>query len=124
MVSQSVWGAQRANGIQPRPFLRWAGGKQRWVFANASLLPRFNGQYYEPFLGGASVFFHLVRTEVRPFQAWLGDVNLQLVRAYNDIRNTVDEVIDDIQSIDAAYRTALDKRRFYEEVRASFNDSL
>jgi DNA adenine methylase len=87
-------------------------------------LPRFNGQYFEPFLGGGSVFFHLVRSEVRPFQAWLGDQNLQLVRAYNEIRNSVDEVIEDVHVIQAAYVEARDKRRFYEEVRESFNDGL
>lgn len=110
--------------MQARPFLRWAGGKQRWLTSNAVLLPRFNGQYFEPFLGGGSVFFHLVRHEVRPFQAWLGDQNLQLVRAYNDIRNSVEVVIEGSRIIQAAYSEAQDKRRFYDEVRDSYNDSL
>lgn len=124
MVGQTLWGPERSQAMMARPFLRWAGGKQRWVQNNAAMLPRFNGQYYEPFLGGGSVFFHLVRSEVRPFQAWLGDVNLQLVRAYNDIRNDVEGVIDGVRSIEAAYKAALDKRRFYEEERESFNDGL
>jgi DNA adenine methylase len=107
-----------------RPFLRWAGGKQRWLIANSSLLPRFDGQYFEPFLGGGSVFFHLVRSEVRPFQAWLGDQNLQLVRAYNEIRNSIDAVVEDVRVMQAAYTEARDKRRFYEEIRENFNDGL
>jgi DNA adenine methylase len=104
--------------------LRWAGGKQRWLTSNASSLPHFSGKYVEPFLGGGSVFFHLVRNEVRPFEAWLGDQNLQLVRAYNDIRNNVEEVIDGVATLQAAYKGASDKRRMYEEVRDSFNDGL
>lgn len=124
MVSESLWGQDRAKAQQARPFLRWAGGKQRWLTGNASQLPRFNGQYFEPFLGGGSVFFHLTRTETRPFQAWLGDNNLQLVRAYNEIRNAPEDVIDSLQTMAAAYREARDKRRFYEEVRESFNDAL
>lgn len=124
MVAQTLWGPERSAAQQARPFLRWAGGKQRWLSSNAPLLPRFNGQYFEPFLGGGSVFFHLVRSEVRPFQAWLGDQNLQLVRAYSDIRNSVDEVIDDVRVIQAAYSAARDKRRFYEDARESFNDGL
>lgn len=123
-MNPTLWGHERTSAMKARPFLRWAGGKQRWIFLNGSMLPRFNGQYYEPFLGGGSVFFYLVRSEVRPFQAWLGDVNLQLVRAYNDLRNDVEEVIDGIQSMDAAYRAANDKRAFYEGVRESFNDGL
>lgn len=124
MVAQSLWGPDRSAAQQARPFLRWAGGKQRWLSGNSSLLPRFNGQYFEPFLGGGSVFFHLVRSEVRPFQAWLGDQNLQLVRTYNEIRNSVDDVIEDVRVMQAAYASARDKRRFYEEVRQSFNDGL
>lgn len=124
MASQSLWGNERQLAQQARPFLRWAGGKQRWLNSNAHLLPRFRGQYFEPFLGGGSIFFHLVRTETRPFEAWLGDNNLQLVRAYNDIRNSPHEVIDSVNTIAAAYREAIDKRRFYEEVRQSFNDAL
>jgi len=124
MVSQTLWGPERSAAQQAKPFLRWAGGKQRWLTANSSLLPRFNGQYFEPFLGGGSVFFHLVRSEVRPFQAWLGDQNLQLVRAYNEVRNSVDNVIEDVRVMQAAYTQARDKRRFYEDVREGFNDGL
>jgi DNA adenine methylase len=124
LSSQSIWGSDRTLAQQAKPFLRWAGGKQRWLTANSYQLPSFNGQYYEPFLGGGSVFFHLVRNEVRPFQAWLGDNNLQLVRAYNEIRNDPEVVIDSINSLMAAYREAHDKRRFYEVIRSNFNDAL
>jgi DNA adenine methylase len=65
-----------------------------------------------------------VRSEVRPFEAWLGDQNLQLVRAYNEIRNSPDNVIEDVRVMQAAYAQARDKRRFYDEVRESFNDGL
>lgn len=124
MVAQTLWGPERSAAQHARPFLRWAGGKQRWLSSNSSLIPRFDGQYFEPFLGGGSVFFHLVRSEARPFRAWLGDQNLQLVRAYNDIRNSLEEVLEDVRVVQAAYSEARDKRRFYEEVRESFNDAL
>ena len=124
MIPQTLWGPERSAAVQARPFLRWAGGKQRWLTRNADFLPRFSGQYFEPFLGGGSVFFHLVRTEVRPFQAWLGDQNLQLVRAYNDIRSAVDRVLESVRILDAAFAAATDKRRFYEEIRESYNNGL
>lgn len=124
MHVQTLWGPERSAAQLAKPFLRWAGGKRRWLTGNFSFLPRFDGQYFEPFLGGGSVFFHLVRNEARPFQSWLGDQNLQLVRAYNDIRNSVEEVIDDVNSMQVAYCEARDKRRFYEEIRESFNDGL
>lgn len=123
-MSETLFGASRSLAMQARPFLRWAGGKQRWLTANHGILPRFPGQYIEPFLGGGSVFFHLARTEMRPFEAWLGDQNLQLVRTYLSIRNAVEDVVDDVRSIEAAFRASSDKRRFYESVRNRFNESL
>ena len=45
-----------------KPFLRWAGGKHRFLFAHGALLPTtFTGSYIEPFLGGASVFMWMTR---------------------------------------------------------------
>lgn len=123
-MNETLFGASRTLAMQARPFLRWAGGKQRWLGANHQILPKFPGQYIEPFLGGGSVFFHLVRTEMRPFEAWLGDQNLQLVRTYLSIRNAIDDVIDAVSSIQAAFVAASDKRRFYESVRDKFNESL
>ena len=39
------------------PFLKWAGGK-RWLAASHNLLlPTSFKRYYEPFLGGAAIFY-------------------------------------------------------------------
>ena len=120
----SLWGESHSRTLISRPFLKWAGGKTRWLSHNAKLIPHFSGSYYEPFLGGGSVFFHLSRSEVRPFRAFLGDDNLQLIRTYTAVRNEVEQVIDGVASLQAAYKTAKDKRSFYEIQRESFNDSL
>jgi DNA adenine methylase len=124
MIDNALWGSQRELALNSRPFLRWAGGKQRWLTSNSNKLPRFDGQYFEPFLGGGSIFFHLVRRESRPFSAWLGDTNRQLTRAYLDIKNDTETVIEGIETIKAAYKAATDKRQFYERVRESFNQAL
>jgi DNA adenine methylase len=70
------------------PFLKWTGGK-RWLTSEIeSILPaRFN-RYIEPFLGGGALFFHL-----RPWPASLSDVNGELINAYQQVRDNVEEVI-------------------------------
>lgn len=63
------------------PFLKWAGGKRWFVHKHAELLPKKFNRYIEPFLGGGSVFFHL-----KPSQAILGDINPDVVAAYQGIK--------------------------------------
>lgn len=64
------------------PFLKWAGGKRWLVSGHAGLFPNSYGTYIEPFLGAGSVYFHL-----RPQKAVLGDVNPDLIAAYEAIKN-------------------------------------
>lgn len=78
----------------PTPFLRWAGSK-KWFLKR---LPEFLPQspirnYYEPFLGGASVFFYL-----RPNgQSYLTDSNSELVNTYNQVRDNCEALISSLK---------------------------
>ncbi|MDG9669451.1 Dam family site-specific DNA-(adenine-N6)-methyltransferase [Hahella sp. CR1] len=63
------------------PFLKWAGGKRWLVQKYGSILPKKFNRYIEPFLGGGSVYFYL-----KPKSAVLGDINSDLVSAYNGIK--------------------------------------
>src|SRR5262245_36630649 len=69
------------------PFLKWAGGK-RWLPPRLiHSIPTF-GTYFEPFLGGGSLFFAL-----EPRTAVLGDVNGDLINCYRAVRNRCSAVI-------------------------------
>ena len=41
------------------PFLRWAGGKRRWLAQLYQHMPDQFERYWEPFLGGGAVFWML-----------------------------------------------------------------
>ncbi len=68
-----------------KPFLRWAGGKTRSITFLKAHLPRsFNNnvtRYFEPFLGGGSLFFYL-----RPQKAVLSDINEDLIECYKAVQ--------------------------------------
>lgn len=75
------------------PFLKWAGGKAQLLGQYASLFPSAFGEYYEPFMGGAAVFFHL-----KPRSAHLSDLNEELVNAFVVVRDNVEELITDLST--------------------------
>ncbi|MGH8093338.1 MAG: DNA adenine methylase [Chthoniobacterales bacterium] len=71
------------------PLLKWPGGK-RWLSPRLTqMLERveFN-RYYEPFCGGAALFFRLA-----PKSAILSDTNIELINCYQQIRDAPNAVI-------------------------------
>jgi DNA adenine methylase len=76
--------------LQARPFLKWAGGKGRLLSQYEPFLPTTIDTYYEPFLGGGAMFFHLVG---RARRAVLGDINPELVNVYCCVRDRVETLI-------------------------------
>lgn len=76
---------------QPRPFLKWAGGKGRLIEQYRVFFPAHFSRYYEPFLGGGAIFFHL---HDRCQQARLADLNDELVNVYRCVRDDVEAIIE------------------------------
>jgi len=75
--------------LYPRPFLKWAGGKMRLIQQYQAYFPQTYTTYYEPFLGGGAVFFHL-----QPPQAVLSDINAELINAYRCVKDHVEPLIE------------------------------
>ena len=72
------------------PFVKWAGGKSQLIPQIIRLMPSRFARYFEPFLGGGAVFFH---TASYNRNAFLSDINVDLINAYKIIRNNVEELI-------------------------------
>jgi DNA adenine methylase len=92
----------------PRPVLKWAGGKSQLVSEILKRLPSSIDTYYEPFIGGAAVFFALA-SEKRFRRAVLSDTNPDLVALYEAVQSDVEGVIRALE----LYRDAYDERAYY-----------
>lgn len=76
-----------------RPFLKWAGGKRQLVpIIIENHLPQKYIKYYEPFIGGGALLFAL-----QPKKAIINDSNPELINCYEVVRDSLDELIDDLK---------------------------
>lgn len=89
--------------IKPEPFLKWAGSKRRLIGSLEKFVPKQFGKYIEPFLGSASLFFHL-----NPDRAYLADSNSDLIATYRAVRDNPAAVIRYLKSME------VDRHRYYE----------
>ncbi len=69
------------------PIFRWAGSKRKVLPILASFWKPSFKRYVEPFAGSAALFFRL-----NPERAILGDINSELIEAYEIIRDRPDDV--------------------------------
>lgn len=116
---------QSAVGHKAKPVLKWAGGK-------GLLLPQLSEKfpnklrhgsikrYIEPFVGGGSVFFEICNT-CRFKDAFLFDINPELVILYNVVKKDVAPLINDLFRLQEAYTAAEDKSALYYGLRDEYN---
>jgi DNA adenine methylase len=105
--------------VLPRPFLKWAGGKTRLIGQYQPYFPKKFTTYYEPFLGGGAVFFHLAQQH-SSLQAVLTDINPELINAYCCVRDRVEELIELLEK--HASEHSKDNKEYYYSVRSrSYN---
>lgn len=85
---------------QPRakPFLKWAGGKTKLLAPLTALMPERITTYYEPFLGGGALFFHLSALG-RMNAAVLGDSNSELINCYEVVKDSTDDLLDQLGTL-------------------------
>jgi DNA adenine methylase len=102
--------------MPPSPFLKWAGGKRQLLAYIEARVPERIDTYFEPFLGGAAVFFRLA-AQGRFRRAVLADANPDLVGCYQAVRGDVAGVI-------AALRKYRNDRDQYYRVRAQDPDQM
>ena len=100
----------------PRPFVKWAGGKRQLMPVLHENLPESFGAYFEPFLGGGALLFHILAG--RPGRrCGISDLNPDLALSYSVIRDRVGDLIASLRRHEKRY--VRDSRAYYYHVRGS-----
>ena len=103
----------------PRPFLKWAGGKRRLLPTITSEFPDKFDRYFEPFLGGGSVLFHIL-SAYPSVRCYAYDTNPELIGAYETVRDDVDQLVSLLRDhADRRAAESSDCDDHYYEVRAA-----
>ncbi len=97
------------------PVLKWAGGKTQLLEHIADNMPAEYNNYYEPFIGSAAVLFG-----ISPAQAFINDVNEQLVNLYTQLKIASESVIAKVNEMDATPCT----KDLYYSIREQYNTKI
>lgn len=92
MRSQQLKIKKRDTNIKAKPFVKWVGGKTQLLPELTSRIPSSFFRYFEPFIGGGALFFHL-----QPEKSILIDINEELTNTYRVIKYKTDDLIADLK---------------------------
>jgi len=100
--------------VEPKPFVKWAGGKRQLLAELEKNFPKQFGTYFEPFLGGGAVLFDLLAKKPN-IKCSVSDLNSDLVLAYVTIRDKLGRLIESLENHSKNYHK--DSTNYYYEVR-------
>jgi DNA adenine methylase len=95
--------------INPKPFLRWAGGKRTLAPLIEQTFPfefrGTNNSFFEPFVGGGALNLYLGNRNLRNYvpgsSLYINDLNPDLIITYKVIRDSVEDLIKTLKAFSA-----------------------
>lgn len=98
------------NGIPT--FVKWAGGKKQLIEQFKPFFPKEVKTYFEPFVGGGAVAFHIIKT-YNPNKVYLSDMNEELINCLNIIKNNPNGLIKELKKLKESHN-----KDHYYKIRA------
>lgn len=114
-----------------KPFLKWAGGKSQLLttiedrFPNEIKKTLKIDKYFEVFVGGGALYFYLMNN-YDVGEAYLYDINPELILTYNVIKENPKELINLLSDLQEEYVPLgqEDRKEYYLNIRRNFNENV
>lgn len=117
----------KENEIKVEPLIKWSGSKRSQAHDIFSALPyHIYVNYYEPFCGGASMMFYIMKNV-----SWLvsgtyvaSDINPDLIATYNAVKNNPQSIINAYKN---HYKKLVglsieDRKKYFYDIRQRLNE--
>lgn len=113
---------------QPKPFVKWAGGKGHLLGQLQLLLPDSfeameNMTYVEPFVGGGAMLFFILSRYRNVRHVVINDINTDLITCYRVIKEDPRPLIKELKKLENKYwALPIDgQKELYYDVRRKYN---
>lgn len=110
------------NNIEP--VIKWSGSKRKQADKIVAMMPQEIETYYEPFLGGGSVFIRLASSKNKVKKFILSDLNNDLISLWLAVKNDPNEIYKYYKDLWLEMNSITDwqkKKDYYVDVRTRFN---
>lgn len=106
-----------------KPFIKWVGGKTQLLEKITQNIPEKFTTYIEPFVGGGSVFIHLLETRPDIKNFVICDLNKNLIDTYNCIKynHQYTLLIEQLKRLEEGFNSTDKKKEYYYERRKEYN---
>lgn len=117
---------EKENVITLKPFVKWVGGKSQLIDELEKMLSaneeKTFTKYCEPMVGGGALLFNVL-SKYDFEELYISDINLELINAYNAIKNNVEKLITELKEMQLAFLPMDENGRkfYYYSIRDKFN---
>lgn len=104
-----------------KPIVKWVGGKSKIMNKIIDKLPPKFNNYYEPFVGGGSVFLNIPYTK----KAYINDFNKDLINIYKLIKTQHSALYKMLKQLETEYNSSKNidtKKLLFMKNRNKFNN--
>ena len=105
-----------------KPFIIWVGGKTRSRKKIVDSFPKKFNRYFEPFIGGGSIFMEFAYDK-----SYLSDSNPQLINCYKTVKKYPTKLVKEVNKIFDSYnnrKTLETKKKYYYQLRKEYNERI
>lgn len=125
--NKNNWDKFKGDGIiKFKPIIKWSGSKRSQSEEIIKRFPKEIKTYYEPFVGGGSVLFQLLNSDIKVDKYVCSDINKDLIDLWNCIKYNPEELYVEYKLMHTELNNMSnveDRKQYYYRIRKTFNET-